>query len=229
MGEISEIAAAMLQMSERRLEVVSQNVSNAQTPGYKSVDAFQLALEAKLGAVDGVFDPASRSEALLQLERLARQGKLEATDSPFDFAISGEGAFAVRDPVSDTVELTRNGKFQSDMDGFIVDARGWRLQNVDGQDMRASSDAIVVQQDGLMLENDRPVDKVGVYEMGGTGLTNMSTEVFELRQGMVETSNVSLPDEMIAMMEAIRQAETGSRVMQTYDTLMGQAISAFGQ
>ena len=50
-----------------------------------------------------------------------------------------------------------------------------------------------------------------------------------LRQGMVENSNVSIGDEMVAMTAAVRQTETGARLVQIYDDLLGRAISSFGQ
>jgi flagellar basal-body rod protein FlgG len=46
---------------------------------------------------------------------------------------------------------------------------------------------------------------------------------------MVEASNVSLGDEMVGMMQALRQAESGARLVQVYDDLMGRAITSFGQ
>ena len=46
---------------------------------------------------------------------------------------------------------------------------------------------------------------------------------------MLETSNVNMGDEMVAMMEAVRRAETGQRLVTTYDDLMGRALNLFGQ
>jgi flagellar basal-body rod protein FlgG len=50
-----------------------------------------------------------------------------------------------------------------------------------------------------------------------------------LRQGMVEGSNVSLGSEMVTMMTAVREAESGARLLQVYDDLIGRAITTFGQ
>ncbi|WCM29993.1 hypothetical protein NDN01_25485 [Sphingomonas sp. QA11] len=50
-----------------------------------------------------------------------------------------------------------------------------------------------------------------------------------VRQGMTEASNVSVGDEMVTMMAALRQAESGARLVQTYDDLLGRAITTFGQ
>jgi flagellar basal-body rod protein FlgG len=46
---------------------------------------------------------------------------------------------------------------------------------------------------------------------------------------MIEASNVSLGDEMVAMMTALRQAESGARLAQLYDDLMGRAITTLGE
>ena len=50
-----------------------------------------------------------------------------------------------------------------------------------------------------------------------------------LRQGFLEQANVTTSDEMISMMAAIRQAESGSRLVRTYDQLIGQAITTFSR
>ena len=50
-----------------------------------------------------------------------------------------------------------------------------------------------------------------------------------VRQGMIEGSNVDLPVEMLSTMAALRQAEIGARVVQTYDSLIGQTISTLGR
>ena len=236
MSGVAEIGASMMKVSERRLEGVSQNVSNVQTPGYQSVTSFQT--ELKSADVDSVFAPSAMMSGLLEEMRDARQGELKASENILDFALSGHGLFGVRDTSgeSDVFTLTRNGRFEIGQDGHVVDALGRRLQSVEGRDLKVSSvDSLSVGPDGIIFENDRPIDRIGVFapssiEGGLTALTpSLSDTDFELRQGMIEASNVSLPNEMIEMMEAVRQAETGSRIIQTYDTLMGQAISAFGQ
>ena len=51
----------------------------------------------------------------------------------------------------------------------------------------------------------------------------------QIRQGEIEASNVSTGDEMIAVMEAVRRAESAQRMVNVYDDLMGRALTAFGQ
>ena len=237
MGDVAEIGASLLRMSERRLETVSQNVANVQTPGYRSVASFQSELNAQAAAINDVFSPMTGVSELVQHARSSEQGELKISENVMDFALSGEGMFALRDAsgLTDAFTLTRNGRFELDMDGHVVDAMGRRLQSGDGRDLKLTSMDVTVGPEGMIFENDRPIDQIGVFassdEDGDLArLTpRLSDTNFELRQGMIEASNVSLPSEMIEMMEAVRQAETASRIIQTYDTLMGQAISTFGQ
>jgi flagellar basal-body rod protein FlgG len=69
--------------------------------------------------------------------------------------------------------------------------------------------------------------------LGGSAFTAAGEmeEVAEpgLRQGMVEASNVTLSDEMTAMMATLRHAETGARLVTVYDELLGRAIQTLGQ
>ena len=56
-----------------------------------------------------------------------------------------------------------------------------------------------------------------------------AVDVPTIRQGFLESSNVSLGDEMVALMEAVRRAETGQRLMNVYDDLLGRVITTLGQ
>jgi flagellar basal-body rod protein FlgF len=50
-----------------------------------------------------------------------------------------------------------------------------------------------------------------------------------VQQGAYEASNVTTGDEMVLMMEALRRAEAGQRVMNVYDDLLGRAVTSFGE
>lgn len=56
----------------------------------------------------------------------------------------------------------------------------------------------------------------------------VDTDAAEVRTGMLEASNVTLGDEMTQTMVAMRQAESGARLIQLYDELMGRAAVTFG-
>lgn len=169
------------------------------------------------------------------------QGNLKQTSGPLDMAISGEGYFLVRQ--GDEYLLTRAGKFSRGPDGLLQNAEGLILQFAGGADAAAESDAIEILTDGTLLDGGTPAGKIGVYASpsgnakGRTGgmlsvaspPEEMDDSAFEIRQGMLESSNVVLSDEMVALMANTRQAEGAAQLVRLYDQLVGQAITTFAR
>lgn len=222
-----ELGEIMVAGAQRRLESVSQNVANITTPGYRKGVAFS--------------DVIANGANSLAFSTDHTTGALRVTGQPFDLAITGAGFFRVRG--EDGVYYTRSGQFTRDADGRVVDAQGMVLQTADGQDLVLTNTRMEVAQDGAVLEDGVPIARVGLFECApDTALQRISGAYFAapaeamqdvatplLRQGMVEGSNVDLPAEMISMMSALRQAEVGARVVQAYDSLIGQTISTLGR
>ncbi len=115
------------------------------------------------------------------------------------------------------------------------------MQGTEGGDIRLPSTDVQILADGTVLSDGAAIAKVGLFQapegaaprpLGGSLFAiDEAVEVAQpqLHQGMVEASNVALADEMVALMEAMRSAEGGARLVQTYDELMGRAITTFGQ
>ena len=233
MQGLIESATAILVSSERRLETIAANVSNVTTPGYKRQISFQEAL-GRGGVIDAPAGHRVRADF--------RQGQLQATGAPMDLGISGAGFFQLRS--AEGFVYTRNGQFRVAEDGSVVSAAGHVLQQEDGGDVIvAPGSTIEVLEDGTVVDQGRPVARIGVFApdedvpmeaLGGSlfsagGHNLQPAEGTVVRQAMVEASNVSVGDEMVAMMAAARQAEGGARLVQVYDELLGRAITAFGQ
>jgi len=233
MSGLVESAVAILSASEKRLEVVSSNISNVSTAGYKRQVSF-----ADLVATGGT----DQVGALLTRTRTdLAQGKLSATGNPLDLAISGDGFFQLRDG-TDTI-YSRQGQFKLAADGTVVTPQGFALQQAGGGDLVLNRASVKILADGTILDGAQPVGRVGLFAPSSAGAVQpldgsmfrfadgTANEVSDpqLRQGMTETSNVSVGDEMVTMMASLRRAESGSRLMQTYDDLLGRAITAFGQ
>jgi flagellar basal-body rod protein FlgF len=233
MSGLVEAASAILRASERRLESTSRNVANITTPGYKRQIGFSDLLSAKSG------EPVSLPAIGLRSD--FSPGKLSVTGNPLDIAISGDGFFQLRD--GETTFYSRQGQFSRAADGTLVTPQGYILQQAGGSDVIVDRAAVTIEQDGTIVDDGRPVARIGVYvtdhaaalrALEGSAFqidAGHATEVVNpvVRQGMLEASNVSIGDEMVTMMSALRQAESGSRLVQTYDDLLGRAITTFGQ
>ena len=233
MSGIINIAQSMLSASEQRLSVVSHNIANTGTSGFKAQMSFSEAMTISQSR------NAQNSNQIRSTD--FSQGKLSQTNSPLDFAISGEGFFQLKSSAGNF--YSRGGQFEFVDGGRLRTPGGLFLQNENGNDVVLPTLSAKILQDGTILDNGLPVDRIGLFapknsdamrNHGGTMFTAAERHMdidreSVLRQGMIEASNVSSADQMVRMMSSIREAEIGSRLVQTYDTLIGQAISTFGQ
>lgn len=232
MSGLIEAATAIMSASERRLETISNNVSNISTPGFKRQISFSDMLSGGSGGTAGL---------QLRARPDLAQGKMSGTGNPLDLAIGGAGFFQLR--AGEEIVYSRQGQFRLAEDGTVVTPQGYRLQQAGGGDLVLDGAAVEILADGTVLEGDQPVARIGLFApadeaavqpLGGSIFTIASGAVDEVaqpqvRQGMIEASNVAAADEMVGMMAAMRQAESGARLVQLYDDLIGRAITTFGQ
>ncbi len=162
------------------------------------------------------------------------------TGNPLDFALQGRGFFVVR--TGDATYYTRDGQFRRDADGRLTTADGASVQGANG-DVSVGAGAVSVLADGTIMQDGQPLGRLAVADFADTSVlrpaggglfaapsgaaSDLSSP--QIRQGMLEASNVSTADEMVSMMAALRSAEAGQRIAQVYDDLMGRAVTAFGQ
>jgi flagellar basal-body rod protein FlgF len=227
-----ESATGILSGSERRLENVSNNVSNISTAGFKR----QISFEEVMNGGD-----AASAGGRLRRQADLSQGELSRTGNPLDLAISGAGFFRLR--AGEEIVYSRQGQFSVAADGTVATRQGHVLQQAGGGDLVLERAAVEILEDGTVLDGARPVGRIGLYvasdpaalrPLGGSIFAGSEEAMEEapaaaVRQGMVEASNVVLGDEMVAMMTTVRQAEGGARLVQIYDDLLGRAITTFGQ
>lgn len=211
MTGLVDSATAVMRMAQTRLDIAARNIANIATPGYKRRIGFADALAARSDNLSTRLDPA--------------QATLNQTGNPFDLAISGDGFFQVRD--GERTLYTRQGQFRRDADGLLVTPQGYVLQQAGGGDLVLDGATL----DLARIAVERCADPAKMETVGESFfLGNDMTEAVDsqVRPGMLEASNVSLGDEMTQTMVAVRQAESGARLIQLYDELMGRAASTFG-
>lgn len=233
--QIVEIAAQIMARAEDRAETAAQNIANASTPGYRRRVSFsELVGPGRPG------EPADNSSGAGSSPDFT-PGQLVQTGNPIDIAIAGPGFFAVRG--DDSVLYTRHGQFRRDGEGRLATAGGLVLQSADGGDIIVGNEPFDVALDGVVTRGGEPLARIalvdfedrlalaagseGAFFAGDAVPTAVDRPV--VRQGMLESSNVNTGDEMVRMMEAVRRAETGQRLVTTYDDLMGRALNLFGQ
>lgn len=179
-------------------------------------------------------------------QKIFMQGDLVATGNDMDLAIQGEGFFQVRRP-DGTFGYTRDGSFKINSEGQIVTSNGYVLE----PEITLNDDAtgIIVGRDGTLsvteadgnsyvLENIQlarfinpgGLDPIGdnLYrenEVSGMAIlgTPGSDGFGEIHQQYLESSNVEIVDEMIAMIAAQRAYEINSKTVKTVEDMMNMA------
>lgn len=183
------------------------------------------------------------------VQRLFEQGDLANTGNQLDVAIQGEGFFRVQVPGAAQDAFTRAGNFQLNENGELVTSDGYVVQPTItvGQDVLS----ITITEDGTVnarvqgqttLSNLGQIEAVrfpnpsGLRALGrnlfeesdasGTAISgNFATDgVGRLQQGFLESSNVSVVEQVVNMITAQRAYEAASKGIQTADEMVGQAI-----
>ena len=155
------IASTGMLAQQLNVEVISNNIANMNTTGFKKRRAeFQDLLyqnDRPVGATSsdiGTIVPAGVQVGLgvqtAAVYRISEQGNMASTDNSLDLAISGEGYFQVEMPSGETA-YTRAGSFQLSADGEIVTADGYRLSP--SIVIPADATAVAINTSGEVLVN----------------------------------------------------------------------------
>ena len=151
------IAKTGLDAQQTQLDVVTNNLANVGTTGFKRSRAvFEELMYQNLRQVGGQTSDQTRLPSGLQVgtgvrvvasERIHAQGNLNKTDNPKDVAINGAGFFQVLMPDGSTA-YTRDGSFQADSAGQLVTASGYPVQPAITLPQTATS--LTIGRDGMV-------------------------------------------------------------------------------
>jgi flagellar basal-body rod protein FlgG len=228
---------------EKRLEVITNNLANVNTTGFKRDRAVfgVVPVDAAVSAVGGM-DVAGPSPVFSTLDLVTTDfagGALRPTGDPLDLAINGDGFFVVETP--DGPRYTRNGHFVLDADGRVVTPDGHPVQGSGGA-ITLPVGTVMVDTDGRISVDGAEVDTVRVVQVSDpTRLRKVGDNLFEgsgqtetavagrIQPGALEASNVNPVAEMTAMIEVMRLYEAAQKAMQTTDAVVGKAVNEVGR
>ena len=126
MGSALWIAISGLNASSKQMDVIGNNIANANTMGFKAGKAYfaNVLSQSLSGGASGVMQ-IGQGVTVADVATQFSQGSLESTTSALDLAIDGGGFFIVRDDEGSQY-YTRAGAFHIDGDGFLVDVNDYR-------------------------------------------------------------------------------------------------------
>lgn len=219
------IAASGMLAEQARQDLISHDLANASTPGYKadrtttaSFSALLLS-DASSGQPIGALGLGARIEK--QVTDLT-PGPLRETGEPLDFAVEGEGFFAVRG--ANGVRYTRDGQFQVSARGGLVTTNGDEVLGAGGQPIRVGADGTVAGTEIGVTQLD------GARRAGDNLFTGTArgASTARVRVGALEGSAVDAVTTMADMIGSLRAFEAGQRVITTIDSTLAKAANQVG-
>ncbi|MBK6337670.1 MAG: flagellar basal-body rod protein FlgG [Betaproteobacteria bacterium] len=248
------IAKTGLDAQQTQLDVISNNLANVSTSGFKRSRAvFEDLLYQTIRQPGAQSSQQTQLPTGLQLgtgvrpvatERLFTQGNLQQTGNSLDVAINGQGFFQVSLP-DGTVAYTRDGSFHLDAQGQLVTSSGYSLSPA--ITIPANAQTITIGRDGIVsvtqagqpaptqvgsLQLASFVNPAGLQGRGenlfletassGTASTSTpgSNGAGVVQQNYIETSNVNVVEELVAMIQTQRAYEINSKAIQTADQML---------
>lgn len=227
----------------RQLDIVANNIANANTIGFKTEDLMVRTEEAKPAKT---LDGSSPVKFVLDsgLARDFTQGALTKTGGDLDVAIEGKGFFRVQTPAGE--RYTRDGRFTTNPEGKLVTQGGNSVLDEGGGELTIDPalGPVSIGKDGTVTQGAVLVGKIAVvrpddlssFAKDGDNLfrntSNTTPQVApdaQVQQGMLEASNVNSVVEITKLIEVQRAYEGVSKMMDNTSELSRTAVDRLGK
>lgn len=226
-------AAGMLGQLEQQ-DAITNNLANANTPGYKksSVSFAAVSQRVTIEEITRAEAPSRKVPCVIPIpfsNTDRSQGIMQDTANPTNLAIDGPGYFVVSDGRSQ--ELTRRGNFTLNNSGQLSTTDGKLVIGNNGP-IRISNANWSVDPDGTVKVNGNTIDKLKIISENQTRAANVSNgqqPAGRILQGQLENSNVSVVREMVSMLTALRSYEANQKSIQSIDQTLDKIINIGGR
>ena len=219
------IAASGMLAQQVRQDQLANDLSNASTPGYKTDASVQQDFGAMLlanTATGQTIGPLNTGVRVGTPVTDLTPSTLHSTGQPLDFAVAGQGFFAVR--TAQGTRYTRDGQFQASAQGYLVDGQGNQVLSQNGAPIAVGAQGTV------------PAASLGVFNL--TAPTKQGSNLFTgtaagrgtgtVRQGELEDSAVDPVNTMVHMMTALQTYQSGENAIQTIASTMQESAQRVG-
>lgn len=255
MTQALHIAKTGLDAQNKRMAVISNNLANASTTGFKRDNvSFEDLLYQTYREPGGASSEQTQLPTGMQIGTGSRvvatskqftQGNLTQTGNALDVAINGRGFLEVLLP-DGTSAYTRDGSLKMTAEGEVVTNSGYAI--VPGIQLPEGAESITIAADGTVsakMTGEAAEVQVGQITLtdftNPTGLKAIGENLFtetsasgparggtpgengigRLVQGSLESSNVNIVEELVAMIETQRTYETNAKAIATADQMLG--------
>ena len=239
-----QVARTGLEAQDARMRVIANNLANVGTTGFKRDRANFATLAYQDTRVAG---QQSSGVAVQSTSQIMTQGTLDTTGNAFDLALDGDGFFQIAMP-GGKIGYTRAGNFTRSAEGMLVTQQGFAVQPE--ITVPEGATAIAISPDGTVsasingeseptelgqIQIARFTNPAGLQALGDNFLAETAASGAaelgvageggrgQIRQGMLEGSNVNIVEELVAMIEAQRAYEISSKMVSAVDEMLRNA------
>jgi flagellar basal-body rod protein FlgG len=244
------IAGTAMATQADKLDVLTNNLTNVDTSGYKKDklisrafsdvlierlnDPYVMSISNKLGYQN---DGVHIDEVVTDFS----QSGFDETARLSDLALEGAGFFVIETPEGNM--YTRDGNFFVNADGDLVTSDGYYLAGENGH-IRVGSGEFSVDSQGNVIVNGQTVNRISLAAFDDlAGLRKNEDNLYmnytnqpvrrpadiQVKQGFLETSNVDTAEEMVRMMEVTRAFSFNQRVLTMVDQSLEKTVNEVGR
>ncbi len=241
---------------QNRMDILTNNLANAATTGFKKEGSTSQAFSDVLGykikdtsehnipKKMGVMNMGVKiGESYVDYD----QGSLRETSNTFDLALSGKGFFAVefKNKAGEvSTKYSRDGSFTLDKDGYLVTKDGDFLLDKAGNHIKLDpTKEASIDRQGRIYQNDVQQAEIQVadftdynyLEKYGENFyqpvegATMQASTASIYSGYLEASNVQVVSEMVEMINVTRAYEANQKIVQAMDDTLDKAVNSVGQ
>jgi len=235
-------ASEGMKANMRKQELLSNNVANVNTTGYKQTELFTRAY------VDHVQNDLRQpfvndEQAIDEVTVDYRPGPIVATENPLDVAIEGDAFFTVIS-ADKSVKYTRNGAFTIESEGQLSALHCERVMGETDKPIDVQGKSVHIAENGEVISGGRIINKLKLTNFEkpcyllkqGYNLFDKSEKseeipatAYRLNAGHLEGSNVNPIDMMVKMIAGFRNYEADERAMQASDQTLNKAVNEVGR
>ena len=237
-------AAAGMIPRMSQMDNVADNLANSVTHGFKKSEVFLRTLIDAQYALDHALGQQWQT-APEEVWTDFSQGSFEQTGNTLDVALNGRGFFRVRDAAG--IEYyTRDGRFQRDLNGYLINHQGMYVLNERGLPINVDGNTVRIDPDGAIFVDGVEEDRFSLADVAdadyptlqrtGSGLFQRPAAVnpvpasqdTSFMQGYLEDSNVEPMQTMVDMIQLFREYELGQRSIQIQDQTLQRLVTEVG-
>ncbi len=235
----------------RNLNVISNNMVNVQTPGYKHDTMVSSTFDEEMLYRTGRHNkgnkiPLATTSKIKTASRTYvnhEQGSYQQTQGIYDFAIGGKGYFCIQ--TQDGERYTRNGSFSVDEEGYLVLNNLGRVLSTNNQPIQILDENFFVDSKGNIVSEAGEFGTLKVVDFADyEQLHKEDNGLFSTAQPQIqpngeeqpvivwkalEQSNVNMIQEMTSMMSSQRALQSAAQLLKMYDQIMSKSATDVGR